>query len=219
MNGSGHEDGKYGDCKMEDKDLIEFLQQNVDSAWKDLHHSRNQDWKYWAAFAAIVAGLFQTTGNDLSRLLLLAIGTMVSASAAIVSWNHWDLHRKKLTYIEWLHDMARILIEKTHPEVSAKICYHHFDTRERMNHFRVSGVLFALYLVLSLGAMLCFILISLSPTISIKDILTDTPCAALTRILALIGVMLIWYYVYRHAKYIMDLKKKSYRDHFFPKKT
>lgn len=89
-------------------DRLGVLTDLIDANWRDLHHSRNQDWKFWVTLGAIFGGL-GAIGRDAPHsilfIALLGAGMMVGFVAAMISWNHTDLHLRKTAHIEWLESL------------------------------------------------------------------------------------------------------------------
>ncbi|GAH74523.1 unnamed protein product, partial [marine sediment metagenome] len=49
--------------------------------WNDIHHSRNQDWKFWVVLAGLAAGLGAATNTPANHVVVtcfLAAGALVS---------------------------------------------------------------------------------------------------------------------------------------------
>lgn len=92
-------------------DHLGVLTDLIDADWRDLHHSRNQDWKFWVTLGAIFGGV-AAVGRDAPHsivfIALLGAGMMIGLVAAMISWNHTDLHLKKTAHIEWLESLVAL---------------------------------------------------------------------------------------------------------------
>ena len=130
----------------------EVITSIIDQQWQDIHHSRNQDWLYWAILSAIVAGIMALIGNESSFddntiLFLLNIlftsGIIISWWAEKISLSHWILHIKRLGYIRWLE---RFLIIKTIGGKKIPLSrpeYNGFDGKDK---YVVNGLIYSMYL-------------------------------------------------------------------------
>ena len=111
-----HEYEKYEKYNIIDlSDSKNSIFQNINQQWTDVHHSRNQDWMYWAILGAFIAGIvavFANQNNFKNMYLFIFIINMlftvcgiISFWAASISWSHWVLHVRKLEYIHWLENL------------------------------------------------------------------------------------------------------------------
>ncbi len=118
----------------------------INAAWADIHHCRNQDWKFWATLGAIALAIggFGGGGNQTIMPLLLVAGLFVGTLAAIVSYSHWRLLQKKHTYVDWLE--AKLAV---HMQIE-QFRYRSFDARFPPRVY-VSGLIFASYVALAVG--------------------------------------------------------------------
>ena len=131
----------------------EILVSIASSQWQDIHHSRNQDWLFWAIIGAIITGaitLITNTSSFLNNLIILNIlfvlGAVISMWAAAISWSHWILHIKRLGYITWLSRFY--FIHSGGKQIPVAIpMYDKFDKHDK---FIVNGLIFSIYVALSL---------------------------------------------------------------------
>lgn len=179
--------------------------------WQDIHHSRNQDWKFWVILAGIVAALgglsTEPVANRFTICCLLAAGCATSAVASLISWNHRDLLCKKTAHIEWLETL---LAQDIGPRARRGLPYQERFKDEFADRWSVSGIIFSFYVTIAASFLLGLSLIALSDTAQwIKAPLTGTLALDM-----LIFGLLVFFAAYFASGMIMSKSRKKYREHF-----
>jgi uncharacterized membrane protein (DUF485 family) len=122
-----------------DKEIATNL---IDIYWKDIHHSRNQDWKFLLAVLASILGLGQSE-SILAKLGFSLLGIGISVIGAIIAHEHRKLLVKKTCVIEHLE----CIISKGDPDASGVLPYYTEMCVGTDNHDKlsVSGLIFLFY--------------------------------------------------------------------------
>lgn len=139
--------------KIEINEHPEILVSLMSDQWKDIHHSRKQDWLFWTIIGAITAGSITlvTSTNECQNYLfilntLFGLGIIISLWAAAISWSHWILHIKRLGYITWLCRFYFYKYDNRKIPVSIPI-FKKIDTNDK---FIVNGLIFSIYITISI---------------------------------------------------------------------
>ncbi len=77
-------------------DLMEFIK----IQWADIHHSRNQDWKFLAIMVGIFYALFYTIDNIPLQEIITILGVLISSMCCYMSYAHWLIFYSKKRIIE-----------------------------------------------------------------------------------------------------------------------
>jgi len=180
-------------------------------AWDDIHHSRNQDWKFWVVLAGIAAGLIGLGGRTENWPVigcLLATGSILSGIAALISWNHWELLCKKTAWIEWLETLlARCL----GPQVQRGLPYHGTFRSRFPDRWSVSGVIFSVYVMLALDFLLGLLVLLTWPG-TVGE--CSRAAGALFGLVALGISGVVLFVSYGCSTSRMSKKRRTYRAHF-----
>jgi len=113
----------------------------IDIYWKDIHHSRNQDWKFLLAVLTSILGLGQSY-SIVAKMGFSLLGLGISLIGAIIANEHRRLLVKKTGVIEQLE---RIL-SKDDPETSKYLPYYEkICGTENRDMLSVSGLIFLFY--------------------------------------------------------------------------
>lgn len=182
---------KNNECNEIDKLILdisdhpEVIASIIEQQWLDIHHSRNQDWMYWAIIAGILAGMItviKETGSSAGIMCLLSfIGTMISLWACCISWTHWILHIKKIVYIDRLTELLSIG-KGGH---SKKINYSCIVTDRKFDRFlSVNGFIAAMYLTLAVMFIMVFVffwkMTGITGTINVSRVTAAIFCVVLS---------------------------------------
>ncbi|MCP4602389.1 MAG: hypothetical protein GY847_18050 [Proteobacteria bacterium] len=144
-------------------DRVSALLQMIDITWKDIHHNRNQDWKFWVVFAGICAGIYQASTDGSSGMgsivvsCLLALGAFFSITAALISLKHWDILYRKSAYAEGLETLAEKELDKENSvsgiSLQNKFAWQGVSAKYGTKTIiSVSGVIFSIYVTLTFAA-------------------------------------------------------------------
>jgi mannose-6-phosphate isomerase-like protein (cupin superfamily) len=185
-------------------ETAETLVSLIKNDWEDIHHSRNQDWKFWAVLAAVGAGLATFAGKPEQMSVigcLLLAGGLVSGVGALVSWSHWELLCKKTAHIEWMEAwLARLL----GPEARAGLPYQGAFRSRFPDRWIVSGMIFAVYVVIAIDFLLGLLLFAFQRPIPCRTIATTI----------LFASVLVFVGTYWPLTFHMARKRVRYRKHF-----
>lgn len=176
--------------------------------WEDIHHSRNQDWKFWVVLAGLAAGLASLVNdiatNHAAICCLLVAGVAVSAVAALISWNHRDLLCKKTSHIEWLE---ALLAQDIGPRAAKGLPYQGRFKDKFRDRWSVSGIIFSFYVVVAVGFLIGLFFLAV-PTIANR---VSTAGALLVLSAVGLATFFVAYYV---SACVMSPHRNSYRSHF-----
>lgn len=150
--------------KNQEKGNLEMINSFIETHWKDIHHSRSQDWQYWLIILGIMAGiatLYKEAGVNAKAFIyvLVGIGGFVSIWASCISYSHWVLHIKKMCYIDYLESFAY---------KNGILNYHSFinkleesiGEKEKMKDpFKVGGLIFTIHATISVLFIIASIII------------------------------------------------------------
>jgi hypothetical protein len=196
----------------------------INNHWQDIHHSRNQDWMYWAIITAIFAGLLGAItikrddidiyNQNLSVLCLLFIGGFISVWASFISWSHWVLHIRKIEYIKYLEKIMFISNDNGKKLPIGLVPY--IQPKELKNadkYFVVNGLIYSMYLTIGLSFyVLFFIMICHHWTESSIQVLTEGSIKILYFILLPIIFAIIYAISYFTLNRIRELYKNRFTD-------
>jgi hypothetical protein len=76
-------------------DLIEFIK----IEWTDIHHSRNQEWRFLAILIAAFAALFVTGVSFPLQIAITVFGLIISGMGIYISIAHWIIFYSKIQSI------------------------------------------------------------------------------------------------------------------------
>lgn len=145
----------------------------IELDWKDIHHSRNQDWKYWAIIGILFAGLFSIIKDSvlpIENKKYIFIGILwfisfISIWASLISKSHWILHIKKAMHIKWLSNHLFFDKYNAYPIRSKNM-----PKLNSAGKFIVNGLIFTLYWSLGILCFILSIIIYLNPKIDVEYI-------------------------------------------------
>ena len=190
----------------------EILSSIASNQWQDIHHSRKQDWMYWAIIGAIITGsiaLVKSESNFSTNLFILNIlfvlGAVISMWAAAISWSHWILHIKRLGYITWL---SRFYFIKTGIE-KIPVALPSYSKFKEKDIFVVNGLIFSIYLAISFAFVLLLLFFFIATVFEIKLEICNKYLASIPIIFLLIFIFLI-YYIHKFTRNKMDNLRENY---------
>jgi hypothetical protein len=149
-------------AKIDKPTLISLIETN----WKDIHHSRSQDWQYWVIIGIIIAGIGalnkEIYKNAILINVLIGIGGVISLWATFISYSHWILHIKRLCYINYLGNLLSTqtnIIDYMNFKNSVQYKMKKVYRTRIPNPFVVGGLIFSMHATISVLFIIATILI------------------------------------------------------------
>lgn len=142
----------------------DLLVKLIETDWRDLHHSRNQDWKIWITIGGIIVAIAsleeaRSTVADCDRisfvqLMASSLGAIVCTVGAMITRHHGKLHAKKTARISVLEaELQKRIGNSVESQLIRAIPYNQMDNTLD-NKLTVSGVMFATYSMLAFNFVL-----------------------------------------------------------------